>query len=206
LKIVVAVVAGAVAMGIPVVLLNSWLRSQGDDEVSLTTQWAMEAAERQIGQAVALLSSLASRGVEKCDPLHLEMAREVVFASGLIKEVALLDADARPLCDESGRKSGRRDVLSTIATPQSDVVLDVVRVTDLGDRFLRVRKVGQGGKPTCPHPRCFLGPRCKAGVRWRSPSCLSPTGPSSAMSGLLPRPNTIRAAGSCSGQALRNTE
>jgi sensor c-di-GMP phosphodiesterase-like protein len=148
LKIVVAVVAGAVAIGLPVVLLNSWLRSQGDDEVSLTTQWALGAAERQIGQAVALLSSLASRGVDKCDPLHLEMAREVVFASGLIKEVVLLDAENRPLCDDSGKKPGRRDVLSTIATPQSDVVLDVVRVTDLGDRFLRVRKIGQGGKPT----------------------------------------------------------
>src|SRR5262249_50132035 len=41
-----------------------------------------------------------------------------------------------------------RDVVASSATSQPDVMLDVVRVTDLGDRFLRVRRIGQGTKPT----------------------------------------------------------
>ena len=36
LKIFAAVLAGVVAIGAPVVLLNTWLRAQGDDEVSIT--------------------------------------------------------------------------------------------------------------------------------------------------------------------------
>ena len=148
LKIFAAVLAGVVAIGAPVVLLNTWLSAQGDDEVSITAGWAVAAVDRQIGQTVSLLNSLAARGADSCKPAHLEMIRDLVMASGLIKEVSLLGADGQPMCNEAGGTPARRDVLGSSATSQSDIMLDVVRVTALGDRFLRVRKVGQGGKPT----------------------------------------------------------
>jgi sensor c-di-GMP phosphodiesterase-like protein len=148
LKAIAAVLAGVFAIGVPVLLFNMWLKSQGDDEVSFTAGWAVATVDRQIGETVSLLNSLAARGVDSCQSTNLEMVRELVFASGLIKEVTLIGADNQPLCNDAGALPGRREVVGSSATSQSDIVLDVVRVTVLGDRFLRVRKVGQGGKPT----------------------------------------------------------
>src|SRR5207244_7526586 len=75
------------------------------------------------------------------------MMRQLVFVSGLIKEVTLMAPNGQTLCSDTGAL-GRRDVVASAVTSQPDIMLDVVRVTDLGDRFLRVRKIGQGGKPT----------------------------------------------------------
>src|SRR5439155_4836100 len=105
------------------------------------------AAERQIGQTIALINDVTARGLDTCRPAHIEMMRQLVFVSGLIKEVTLMAPNGQTLCSDTGAL-GRRDVVASAVTSQPDIMLDVVRVTDLGDRFLRVRKIGQGGKPT----------------------------------------------------------
>lgn len=140
--------AGVFAIGVPVLLFNMWLKSQGDDEASFTAGWAVAAADRQIGQTIALLNDLAARGVDSCEPQHVETMRSLIFISGLIKEVALLGSDNQVLCTDAGAPTGRREILGSSATAQPDILLDVMRVTILGDRFLRVRKVGHDGKPT----------------------------------------------------------
>ncbi len=140
--------AGIFAIGVPVLLFNMWLKSQGDDEASFTAGWAVAAADRQIGQTIALLNDLAARGVDSCESQHVETMRSLIFISGLIKEVALLGPDNQVLCTDAGAPTGRREILGSSATAQPDILLDVVRVTILGDRFLRVRKIGQDGRPT----------------------------------------------------------
>lgn len=148
LKLVAAALVGIVATAGPVLLFNAWFKSQGNDEAAVTARWMVTAAERRIGETIALLNDVAARGVDSCRPAHLEMMRQLVFVSGLIKEVALISPSGQLMCVDTGTPVGRRDVVSSTITSKSDIMLDVVRVTDLGDRFLRVRKIGQNGKPT----------------------------------------------------------
>jgi sensor c-di-GMP phosphodiesterase-like protein len=144
----IAAVLGILATGVPMVLFNVWLKRQGDDEASVTAAWAVAAAERQIGQTVALLQDLNARGLDTCLPAHLEAMRQLVFVSGLIKEVSLIGPSGQVLCTDTGSPFGRRDIVSSTVTPQADLMLDVVRVTDLGDNFLRIRQIGKSDKPS----------------------------------------------------------
>jgi sensor c-di-GMP phosphodiesterase-like protein len=98
----IAAVLGILATGVPMVLFNVWLKRQGDDEASVTAAWAVAAAERQIGQTVALLQDLNARGLDTCLPAHLEAMRQLVFVSGLIKEVSLIGPSGQVLCTDTG--------------------------------------------------------------------------------------------------------
>ena len=67
------------------------------------------------------------------------------------------------------RRNGRAvmTVLDTSATANADIVLDVVRLSDRGERFLRIRKTGEPDKPT--HRRIGAGePAAPAGVGRRA--------------------------------------
>ncbi len=143
-----AAMVGILVLGIPMLLFNSWLKKQGEDESSITAAWIIDSAERQIGQTTALLTELSARGVDSCQPAQIDQMRQLVLLSGLIKEVTLISPSGQTLCSDAGRPLGYRDVVASIAVANSDIILDVLRVTDLGDRFLRVRKIGQPGRPS----------------------------------------------------------
>ena len=144
----VTVTLGIFAAAVPMLLLDAWLKKQGKDEAAVMGAWVIAAVERQVGQTAALLQELSARGVDTCKPAHLEAMRQLVFVSGPIKEVMLVGSAGQVMCADAGVLSGRRDIVASTATAFPDIVLDVIRVSDLGDRFLRVRRVGPPGKPS----------------------------------------------------------
>src|SRR5205823_5459943 len=102
LKLIAAALVGVLATAAPVLLFNSWLKSQGDDETAVTANWIVASAERQIGQTIALLNDVTARGLDTCRPAHIEMMRQLVLVSGLIKEVTLIASNGQMLCADTG--------------------------------------------------------------------------------------------------------
>jgi sensor c-di-GMP phosphodiesterase-like protein len=131
----------------PVVWFVSWLHKQGETEVSIAANWSILNAELSIDQAVANLSDLVGRGVDSCQPAHLEMLRQAVFRSGPVKEVAVIGPNGETLCTDTGNSFGRREVVVSAATPNPDIMLDVVSISDGHERMLRVRRLAPRGKP-----------------------------------------------------------
>jgi sensor c-di-GMP phosphodiesterase-like protein len=157
----VAAVLGVLALGMPVVLFDAWLKRQGDDEVSATAAWALASVERQLGQTVAALHELAARGVDSCRPTKLETMRQVALRTEPVKALMLVAPNGQVLCTDSGGHAGRHELLSTAAVPDDDIALDVVGLSDGGDRFLRVRKNDKADKASLAAlvtPRLLLPP------------------------------------------------
>jgi sensor c-di-GMP phosphodiesterase-like protein len=60
-----------------------------------------------------LLQDLSARGLDSCLPTHLEAMRQLVFVSGLIKEVSLIGPTGQVLCTDTGSPFGRRDIVAS---------------------------------------------------------------------------------------------
>ena len=146
---IVAVVVGVLAAAIPVVVFGVWPKSQentqGNRDVAIAAAWALESSEIRVGQAIDALRDLSGRGVDSCRPAHVEAMRQAVLRTAPVKQVVLIAPNGDALCTEPGGTAGRPEVLTSAAA--ADFFLDVVRLPEGGDRFLRVRKIGQGGKP-----------------------------------------------------------
>jgi sensor c-di-GMP phosphodiesterase-like protein len=168
LKIAAAVV-GIIAAGVPIIFFNAWLRKQADDEVSINAAWVLNLAESRIGQAVAALQGMSARGVDSCGPSQIDAMRRTSLLTGQIKRVMLIGANGEILCADNGAAAERQDVLSSAKATNPAIVLDVVRVSDRGERFLRVRLAGQPGKPALAAlvPASMLIPQtAMQGGRW----------------------------------------
>jgi sensor c-di-GMP phosphodiesterase-like protein len=138
LKLVAAVV-GILTTGVPIVLFNAWLRRQGEGEASILAAWTMRSAEAQLDRTVATLQDLSARGVGSCRPADLEAMRHSVLATGPIKVLMLIAPNGQIACTDTGESVGDYEVLSTVAA-DSGIMLDVVRLPDQNERFLRVRR------------------------------------------------------------------
>jgi len=141
-----AVVLGVTAAGVPMLAFNSWIRSQGEDEAAVTAVWALGHAETRIGQAVAVVKDLATKGVDVCKPAQIEAMRRAVLLTGPIKELMLIGTNGQVACTDSGIQT-RHNVVVSVATSDRDIMLDLVRIGEGGERLLRVRKAAQADKP-----------------------------------------------------------
>ena len=144
---IVAVVFGILVAGTPIILFNVWLKKQGDDETAMTAAWALGSTEIRIGQGIAALQDLSARGVDSCKPAHVEAMRQAALLTAPIKQVMLIAPNGDTLCTDSSGLAARLEVLTSAATAMPDIVLDVAKLPARGERFLRVRKIGQPDKP-----------------------------------------------------------
>jgi sensor c-di-GMP phosphodiesterase-like protein len=145
---IIAAVLGILVAGAPIILFNAWLMKQGDGEVAITAAWALGSSEIRIGQTIAALQELSARGVDSCRPAHLEAMRQAALLTGPIKQVMLIAANGEIVCTDTGGTAVRPDVLTSTATANPDIVLDVMRLPDRDERFLRIRRTGLPNKPT----------------------------------------------------------
>jgi sensor c-di-GMP phosphodiesterase-like protein len=139
LKLVAAVV-GILATGVPIVLFNAWLRQQGEGEASILAAWALRSAETQLDRTVATLQDLSARGVDSCRPADLEAMRHAVLATGPIKVLMLIAPNGQAACTDTGGSIGHYEVVNSAAAANPGIMLDVVRLPDQSERFLRVRR------------------------------------------------------------------
>jgi hypothetical protein len=140
--------AAIVATALPALWFTSWLQRQGEAEVSVTATWSVGVIDLSIDRAVATLNDLAAHGVDSWRPANLDLLRQAVFAAGPVKEVAVIGANGQTLCTDAGATFPRRDVIAFAPTLSPQIVLDVLSVTDRGERLLRVRRVARAGEAT----------------------------------------------------------
>jgi sensor c-di-GMP phosphodiesterase-like protein len=159
---IVAIVFGILIAGAPIILFNAWLTKQGDDEVATNSAWALGSSEMRLGQTIAALQAMAAGGVDSCRPIHIESMRQTMLLTGPVKQIMLMTANGELLCTDAGGTAARQEVLSSSATADPSIMLDVVRVA--GERFLRVRRSAQANKPALAAlvPASLLLPRASS--------------------------------------------
>ena len=152
LKLVVALAAGVVLAGPPVVALNLWLQGlderQDRDEIDAVAGRVIAIAESRIGRVMAALNELAQRSVDSCRPAHIDALRQAVFATMPAKEISVVSADGRTLCTDIGQPLERRTLISSEpANAEQKFLLEVVHLGDRAGQWVRIRRPGSGTNP-----------------------------------------------------------
>lgn len=143
-KKLIAVVAGVLLAGTPMVLFNYWLNNlileQTRDEVDATARRSITLAEGRIGQAMSALDDLARRDITTCSPEHIDALRRANLDYSGVAEFSIVDQSGRTLCSDLGIALRHRIVLTTEAVADSTALLDVMVVDDKPQRMLRIRR------------------------------------------------------------------
>lgn len=126
---------------IPLFWLTSWLQTQGEAEVAIAARWSMGITDLAVGETVNRLNDLAAKNLDPCQPPQIQMMRQAVFASGLIRELSVVDPNGQTLCTDTGSSFAARDLVASAATVDPTIMLDVVKIIDSDERMLRVRRL-----------------------------------------------------------------
>src|ERR1700688_5115840 len=101
-----AIVVGVLLAGAPLIAFDFWVAGlidrQGQEEVDTSAKRAIALAESRITHVVDALDDLAARGVDSCEPNHLEAMRQAAFETSPVKEVAVVGPDGQTLCTHLG--------------------------------------------------------------------------------------------------------
>jgi sensor c-di-GMP phosphodiesterase-like protein len=146
-KLLAAVLGILVTAG-PVLWFSAWLQKQGEAEVSVAASWTIGNVEHQLGRAAAALDELASQNIENCRAPQLELLRQALLKAGPVKELSLVAANGQTLCTERGNAFAAREPISSPATVDPQLHLDVVRFVASDERMLRVRRSMAAGRPS----------------------------------------------------------
>jgi sensor c-di-GMP phosphodiesterase-like protein len=139
-----AIVVGAVFAGGPLIAFNLWLDNlierQGQTEVSTAAKRAIALAEARVRDAVGTLDTLALAGVSSCDQQNMEAMRRAAFNTIPVKEIAVIGADGKTLCNHLGLPPGERNVVSSEPlVGASGYRLDIISLHG-GERMVRLRR------------------------------------------------------------------
>jgi len=152
LKLVLALAAGVVLAGPPVVALNLWLQGLDErhdrEEIDAVAARVLAIAEGRIGRVMKALEELAQRSVDSCRPAHVDAMRQAVFATIAAKEISIVSNEGRTLCTDNGPPLERRTLISSEpANGDQKFLLEVVYLGDRGGQWLRIRRPGTGASP-----------------------------------------------------------
>ena len=93
----IAIAAGVVLAGAPLIAFDYWLDyvvdSQGSAEVATAARRAVALAELRLNQTIRALDELVAQGVSSCQPSHVEAMRQAAFNTSTIKELAIIVPD-----------------------------------------------------------------------------------------------------------------
>ncbi len=139
-----AIVVGALLAGVPLIGFNFWLENlidrQGEAEVGTSGRRAIALAEARVKDAVGALDGLAARGVDSCDPAHIEAMRYAAFITIPVKEIAVVGPDAETLCTHLGLPLGERTMLSSeLLVGAAGYWFDIIKLAT-GEHMVRLRR------------------------------------------------------------------
>ena len=145
----IAILAGAFLAGVPLLAFNYWLgnliQDQTQTEVASAANRAVSLANARLTQTLTALDELAANGVSSCGNVTTEILRRTAFQAAPVKEIAILSADGRRLCDDDGHAATPATVLSTQAMPsRRGVWIDFLRVDELETMVRLRRQAGSG--------------------------------------------------------------
>jgi sensor c-di-GMP phosphodiesterase-like protein len=146
---IIVIVAGVLLLGLPSAAfnyrLNGSVERQSQEEMNLGARRIIALAEGRISRAIGLLDELASRGVNSCDPEHLDSLRQATFATTPVKELSVIGPDGSTLCSDLSGSLEARVVISTEPVEQgSDIMLEVVRLGKRPGHIVRINRPGVG--------------------------------------------------------------
>ena len=145
----VAIIAGVLLLGLPSAVLNIRLNGvverKGQEELDLAVRRTLALAESRISRAIAILDDLANRGVDSCEPAHLDALRQATFATTPVKELSIVAPDGSTLCSDLSGPFEQRKVISSEPVEQgSNVLLEVIRLGDRPEKIVRISRPGHG--------------------------------------------------------------
>ena len=146
-KNIIAIVAGAVLAGGPLLAFDYWVsRLIERQSIGDVTTWATRVialSEARVAHVVGALDSLANAGVDSCTSANLDLMRNQVFVTVPVKEIALLSPAGSVLCASGGRSAEAGEVLQSEQLPGAkNFRIEMVRVSG-HDRMVRIqRKAG----------------------------------------------------------------
>jgi sensor c-di-GMP phosphodiesterase-like protein len=142
-----AIFAGVLLLGLPTAVFNYQLNGvaerQSQEEMNFAARRTISLAESRFDRAVALLDDLAGRGINSCDPAHLDALRQATFATTPVKELSIISAEGDTLCsDLSGPLEARTVISSEQLIRGRNLLLDVVRLGDRPGQIVRIYRPG----------------------------------------------------------------
>jgi sensor c-di-GMP phosphodiesterase-like protein len=145
----IAIVAGVVLAGVPLIVFDFWLdrlvESQGREEVATGARRAISLAEARLNQTIGALDDLAGKGVNSCQPNDIEAMRNAAFNTSIVKEVAIIGPDGRTLCTHLGASLGERKVITSEPLNGAEgYMLDIIQ-TASGQRMVQLRHLSGAG-------------------------------------------------------------
>jgi sensor c-di-GMP phosphodiesterase-like protein len=148
--LIAAVIGGALLAGLPIVVVervvNAYVDQQARGRLEQGAHGALALAETRVEQAMMTLVDLGSTGIDSCTPQALQPMRRAVFASGTLKEVAILDAEGNVLCNHIGGSGETRAISSEQPLFSGRYTLALVRFRDHPERALRLNlSLANGG-------------------------------------------------------------
>ena len=145
-KKLLAIVAGVVLAGMPMVIFHYWLddlvERQGHDEVLMSARLTAALAESRITKVTATLNDLAGKAIDACDPVNLEAFRRASFASIPIKELSILGPDGQTLCTDIGVQLGERRVVASQSMDvlTGEIIFDLMQIGPRASPMVRIRR------------------------------------------------------------------
>jgi sensor c-di-GMP phosphodiesterase-like protein len=144
-----AIAAGVFLVGVPLVAFDFWLGGvidrQGQAEVDTSAKRAIALAESRVVQSVNALDGLAARGVNSCQPDHLDAMRQTAFTTVPTKEITIVGPDGQSLCEDLDLgRAERKTISSEPLTGVEGYFLDVVQLAT-GQQLVRFRRAAATG-------------------------------------------------------------
>lgn len=144
-----AIAAGVFLVGAPLIAFDFWLGGvidrQGQAEADASAKRAIALAESRTTAVIAALDGLAGRGIDSCEPAHIEAMRTTLFQTIPVKEVSIVGPDGQTICTDLGLPLGERKyVASEPLTGGSGYTLDVVHIVN-GPQMVRFRRIVGNG-------------------------------------------------------------
>jgi sensor c-di-GMP phosphodiesterase-like protein len=148
-KNIIAIVAGVLLAGAPLIAFNLWLHGlidrQGQEDVESSAKRAVTLAESRFNQVISALDGLAARGVNGCSPEDVEAIRRAAFETMPIKEIAVVGPGGQTLCTDLGLPLGKRKVIwSEPLADTSWYSIAHIRLDD-GQSLIRLSREVAGG-------------------------------------------------------------
>jgi sensor c-di-GMP phosphodiesterase-like protein len=137
-----AIIAGTLAAGIPLVVihfgLNVYVEHKATEDVRIAAQRAIARAEWRIGQSIEALAAIGKEGLASCADVDLLAIRRALIATTPLKEIALKDEAGNAKCQELTGTTRARAISRDLRTADDRVLLSVVKQIDLNERALRI--------------------------------------------------------------------
>jgi len=145
----IAIAAGMVLAGAPLIAFNFWLDrvvdTQGRGEVTTAARRAISLAESRLNQTISALDELVAQGVNSCASGHVEAMRQTAFNTSTIKEVAIVGPDGQTLCTHLGPPLGQRKAMTSEPLSGAEgYTLDIIQIAN-GQRMVQLRHSANAG-------------------------------------------------------------